>query len=279
MSYKDLLVYVDHAESCQSRLTAAASLAQTFEAHLTGLCLSAASPLPVYYGGQIPNSVLEMLRQQAAERAETSKAAFDQAVKAYDGAKECRVVACSEIQVPEVIGLHGRYSDLIVLSQISPDAQMPIGGRQMIEQVVLSSGRPVLVVPYIGWNKTLGERITIAWDSGRESARAVADALPLLKRAKVVTVLVINPEKGDHGEEPGADIALHLARHGVTAEVRRARFDDVDTGNAILSQVADLSSDLLVMGAYGHSRLRELVIGGVTRTMFEEMTVPVLMSH
>jgi nucleotide-binding universal stress UspA family protein len=156
---------------------------------------------------------------------------------------------------------------------------LPIGGRQMIEQVVLSSGRPVLVVPYIGWTKTLGERITIAWDGGRESARAVADALPLLKKAKAVTVLVINPEKGNHGEEPGADIALHLARHGVNAEVRRARFDDVDTGNAILSQVADLSSDLLVMGAYGHSRLRELVIGGVTRTIFEEMTVPVLMSH
>lgn len=279
MGYKDILVYVDHSKSRDSRVEAAAVLAEKFEAHLTGLCLVAASPLPNYYAAQVPSNVLELVRQQNTERAERGKAEFDKMLKRHSVASECRIVSCNEIQIPDVIGLHGRYSDLIVLSQISSERPLPVGGRQMVEQVVMSSGRPVLVVPYIGWRKTLGERITVAWDGGRESARAVSDALPLLMKANEVTLLVINPHKGNHGEEPGADIGLHLARHGVKAEVRRAEFSDVDTGNAILSQVADLSSDLLVMGAYGHSRLRELVVGGVTRTVFEEMTVPVLMSH
>ncbi|MGH6943153.1 MAG: universal stress protein, partial [Geminicoccaceae bacterium] len=121
----------------------------------------------------------------------------------------------------------------------------------------------------------------VAWDASRAAARAVSDALPLLERAKSVTVVSVNPRPNlfGHGEVPGADIALHLARHGLKVEVHRLEARDIDTANAILSYVADAGCDLLVMGGYGHSRLRELVLGGVTRTMLGEMTVPVLMAH
>jgi nucleotide-binding universal stress UspA family protein len=121
----------------------------------------------------------------------------------------------------------------------------------------------------------------IAWDSGREAARAVNDALPVLEQATAVTVLSVNPRPGIdlHGEEPGADIALHLSRHGVKVEVQQTQVEEINVGDTVLSRLADLGCDLLVMGAYGHSRLREVVLGGVTRTLFESMTVPVLMSH
>jgi nucleotide-binding universal stress UspA family protein len=139
----------------------------------------------------------------------------------------------------------------------------------------------VLVLPYIGPAASFGERAFVAWDASREAARAVNDALPLLRRAKQVGVLTVNPRPWPfgHGEEPGGDIGLHLARHGVKVEVQRIEAPDIDPGNAILSHLADRSADLLVMGAYGHSRLREFVLGGVTRTILGEMTVPVLMSH
>ena len=121
----------------------------------------------------------------------------------------------------------------------------------------------------------------LAWDAGREAARAVSDAMPFLERAEQVTVMAVNPSsgEGDHGEEPGADIALHLARHGVKAEVHQTESPDISVGDELLSRIADDGSDMLVMGAYGHTRLRELVLGGVTRSILEQMTVPVLMSH
>ncbi len=151
----------------------------------------------------------------------------------------------------------------------------------MVGNLVMSAGRPALVIPYIGAPEGFGRTVTLAWDAGREAARTVADAMPLLERAEQVHVLAVNPRSGisGHGEEPGADIALHLARHGITAEVNHTHAQDVGVGDAILSWLSDSGSDLLVMGAYGHSRLRELVLGGVTRRLLDSMTVPVLISH
>jgi nucleotide-binding universal stress UspA family protein len=136
-------------------------------------------------------------------------------------------------------------------------------------------------VPYAGRFATAGQRVLIAWDAGREAARAVSDALPLLKRADTVEVAVFDPERGrrEHGEQPGADVALYLTRHGVKVSVARQSGANFVVGAQILSRAADTGADLVVMGAYGHSRVRELVLGGVTRIMLESMTVPVLMSH
>ena len=147
-------------------------------------------------------------------------------------------------------------------------------------------GRPVLVVPYIGAvmrgaEPVIGRRIMVAWDAGREAARAVSDALPLLQQAERVDLIVVNAVKGAHrhGPEPGADIAQHLARHDVHVQVDHLQVHDLSPADTLLSLLSDRDSDLLVMGAYAHSRMREIVLGGVTRNMLEHMTVPVLMSH
>ena len=176
--------------------------------------------------------------------------------------------------------MHARYVDLILLGQTDPDQPLPVG-RRLPEEVVISSGRPVLVIPYTGALDSLGERVVVAWDASREAARAVSDALPLLERAQSVLVVTIDPETTPlgHGDVPGADIALHLARHNVGVEVQRVPAGEVGAANALLSLVADYGADLLVMGAYAHPRLRQLVLGGVTRTVLQSMTVPVLMAH
>lgn len=279
MPYRNLLVHLDDTEPCAARVAAAVALADAQDAHLTGLALAAEVSLPSYVGGQLPPEVIEMQRQAALKRAEAAGARFTEAVAKAGRSSDLRLVPALDIDVASVIALHARYADLVILGQPETDHEGPVG-RHDVEEVILSCGRPAIVVPYIG-AKTMGRRIMVAWDSGRESTRAVNDALPLLERADEVVVLSINPRPGidGHGEQPGADIALHLARHDVKVEVQQTRSDDIGVGETLLSRLADAGSDLLVMGAYGHSRFRELVLGGVTRTLLQEMTIPVLMSH
>src|SRR5262249_16615355 len=149
------------------------------------------------------------------------------------------------------------------------------------ERLILGAGRPVLVVPYAGRFERIGERVLLAWNASREATRAANDALALLERATKVTVLSVNPRRGPtgHRDIPGADIALHLARHGVRCEASSITTDEVGLDDMLLSQAADSDADLIVMGGYGHSRLGELVLGGATRHILRQITVPVLMSH
>jgi nucleotide-binding universal stress UspA family protein len=181
----------------------------------------------------------------------------------------------------ELAAIHGRYADLIVLGQLDPDETMASLSRPRPEEVALLAGRPTLVVPYTGVFPETGKRVLIGWDASREATRAVNDAMPLLAAASSVTVMTIDAEKSfsGHGEVPGADIALYLARHGVSATVERTVSSGIGVGNALLSRASDLGVDLLVMGAYGHSRVRDLVLGGATRIVLATMTVPILMSH
>ncbi len=280
MAYKNLLVHLDETEACKGRVAAAIALARTQGAHLTGLALVIEASVPAYIGGQLPVEVVDVQRAQMLERGRATAAVFDKALAAAGQEGESRVVSGLDVDAARVISLHARHADLVILGQEEPEAATGVPPHT-VEDVILSAGRPALVIPYIGAGKTLGQRAMVAWDASRESARAVNDALPLLEQAKAVTVLSVNPRPGvdRHGEEPGADIALHLARHGVKVEVQHTQVEEIDVGDTVLSRLADLGSDLLVMGAYGHSRLRELVLGGVTRTLLESMTVPVLMSH
>jgi nucleotide-binding universal stress UspA family protein len=178
------------------------------------------------------------------------------------------------------ISMQARYADLLVIGQTDLDEVSPSVAPDYPEYVLLNSGRPVLVVPYAGQFEVVGKRVLVAWDASVEAARAVTSALPLLKNADTVHLAVFNADRdyGKHGEQPGADIALYLARHNVKVQVI-AQNTEIDTGNALLSLVTDMSSDLLVMGGYGHSRFREVLLGGVTRTVLDSMTIPVFMSH
>jgi nucleotide-binding universal stress UspA family protein len=181
----------------------------------------------------------------------------------------------------DAVLLHARYADLVVLGQQDPDNPRLSGWGAVIEQTLFASGRPLLIVPYAGRFEAIGRNVLIGWSATRESARAVADALPLIAAADNATVLAIDPRGGlaGHGEVPAADIALHLARHGIKVTAAHTASGGVSPGDVLLNYATDNGTDLLVIGGYGHSRVRELVMGGVTRTILQRMTIPVLMSH
>ena len=177
----------------------------------------------------------------------------------------------------DIATLHLRYADIGVIGQTPPEGTEGRLFIQLPEQVVLDSGRPAIVVPYVGSNPVVGRRVLVTWNGSREATRALHTALPVLERAGRVIVLSVDP--GDHRHLPGVDIAAHLARHGVRAEAIETSRDDIEVGDAVLSCAADLSADLLVMGAYGRSRVREWAMGSVTRNLLKHMTLPVLMSR
>jgi nucleotide-binding universal stress UspA family protein len=278
MAFKDILVFVDDGKSCHERLAVAARLAVAHSAHLIGLHVRSVPQLPGFiiaeYGGAI-SALQAKLNSEAAERA---KAAFEEAVAGLALSVEWRDVTGNAL---DVLPLHARYADLAVVGQADPDDSGLAAERHLVDNLVLEAGRPVLVVPFVGHYPTLGRRTLIAWNASREATRSVADALPVLRRADWVRVLAINPTGGNaaHGEIPGADIGLHLARHGVTAICDSIRAEDLDAGSLLLSRAADLDADLLVMGAYGRSRMRELVLGGATLHILRHLTIPVLLSH
>jgi nucleotide-binding universal stress UspA family protein len=180
------------------------------------------------------------------------------------------------------MALHARYGDLTVVTQVDPERWVTNEAPQMPQQVLMNSGRPLLVLPYAGeLSLPLATNVLVGWDASREAARALADALPLLRRAGNVQVAVFEaPQEVEprHGDLPGADIGQWLARHGVHVDVARIA-TSVPVGEALLSRAADLQADLIVIGGYGHSRWRETMPGGVTRTLLRSSPVPVLMSH
>jgi nucleotide-binding universal stress UspA family protein len=180
--------------------------------------------------------------------------------------------------IAEQLASQARCVDLAIVGQLDPD-HPPFGSAAPPpEQIVLSSGRPVLIVPYAARFQGIGDRVLLAWNGSREAARAVNDALPFLVKASSVTVLTVKPEAA-RAETPNVDIVSHLARHGVQAEAAHTGATDIGVGVALLNHATEVCADLMVMGAYGHSRLRELVLGGATRSVLRRMTVPVLMSY
>jgi nucleotide-binding universal stress UspA family protein len=274
MAYKTILVHVDASERCRTRIDIALRLAREFEAHLVGLHVRQPIALPPYVSAE--PVIGERLRQAVAADAVAAESTFTTATAAAGLAGAEFRAAAPDASV--AVSLHARYADLVILGQRDPQAE-PTVDSGFVENVLLAAGRPVLTVPYVGAIETLGKRVLVAWNASSEAARALTDAIPLLQRADEVQVLTINPEARAHGDIPGADIALYLARHGVRVEVKLERAADIDVGNMLLSRAADLGVDLLVMGAYGHSRVREYMMGGATRTLLKTMTVPVFMSH
>jgi nucleotide-binding universal stress UspA family protein len=280
MAIKDILVQVDGGKAAPSRITAAIDLARAHAAHVTGLCLAVEPPVPSTILGMVPPEILTTQREAIRDLAEAAAGQFRLAVERAGLPGDCRIVQVLDADAAAVFVQHARHADLVILGQAEPEERTLLGPSFQAD-VVMSCGRPALLVPFIGTQSTLGKRVLVAWDGGREATRAAHDALPLLERAHSVTVLAVNPDFSADGDrrEPGADISLHLARHGVKVTATRTIARDISVGDAILAEIADNGIDLLVMGAYGHSRLRELVLGGVTRDLLEHMTVPVLMSH
>ena len=278
MKLCDILVHVDQSPRAQMRLDIAAELARQHGAHLTALqVIDVAMPVMALGdggGGAVIAELMEQMRQSALTAGVKLKAAFETALAREGIMGEWRQV---EGTTREILALHGRYADLLVLGQDDPESD----SAGLLEAVVFDSGRPVLAIPFAGTFKTVGKRVLVGWNASREASRALHDALPLIAKAETATVFLANPTRGldGHGEEPGADIARHMVRHGLKVEVAKVIADDVPDSALLLNHASDMGADLLVMGAYGHSRLREFILGGMTRSLLREMTVPVLLSH
>jgi nucleotide-binding universal stress UspA family protein len=275
-AYKTLLVPVDARKRSARSVEVACRLAARFDAHVIGLYVQPTSYIPPELYASGSTASLAQIEEKMHEIAQAARATFDSASSTSPGCSlEWRTC---QGDVAAVVMTHARYADLVIINQTDPGAE---GASYVADTLMLSVGRPVLLVPYTGNLDSIGNRILVCWNASHEAARAITDALPLLQTATKVTVLSIDARASEtgHGEQPGADMALFLARHGVKADVMQTVSGGLDEGNVILSRAADEGTDLIVMGAYGHPRLRETILGGATRTILQSMTVPVLMSH
>jgi len=279
MTYQSILVHVDHARHASLRMSTAAQLAREFNAHLAGVAMNGIARYIYQDVAMDPTGlILSNLMDAADEAAKGALAQFRGVVKqvGVNGTEE-RLV---NEDAAGGLALQARYADLVVISQTDRDDPVSAALSDLPEYVMLNGARPVLILPYAGAIDAVPKHALVAWDGSVEATHAITGALPLLQKAGNVTIAVINPDKQsfEHGEQPGADIGLWLARHGVKIDVR-VENTAMDIGNALLSMVADIGADLLVMGGYGHARFRELLVGGATRTILDAMTVPVLMAH
>ena len=277
MTYKTIVVHCDANKKAADRLAVAAELASRFDSTLVAVHPRPPCEVPSFEMGVASAPLFEAYEKNADADQAAAHTAFDTAVKGRHLATEWRVI---DSFADDALALNARYADLLVVGQADDDGP-DSAPADLPESIAISTGRPVLVVPHIGTRATPGKVVMLCWNGSRESALAATDALPFLKAADRVIVLIIDPQKSSqaHGAEPGADVATWLARHGVKVTVQREVAADTQIGDVILSRAADYDVDLIVMGIYGHSRMREFVLGGASRTLLSSMTVPVLIAH
>ena len=255
----------------------AISVANAFEAHLLGVAFVFDPVIPGSVMGGIPPEFIESQRRESEKKANDAIARFEQTVKRAGVSYETRSVNASIAGAADRLGRLARRFDLAIVGQ--PERKNGASAEVVDEGVLFDSGRPVIFVPYIQKAGLKLDRVLVCWDGSRAAARATADAMPFLQKAKQVEIVIVASKAGKNDEIPGADLGQHLARHGLKVDVKRITSPDIDVTSTILSYSADASADMIVMGGYGHSRLREFILGGVTRGILGTMTVPVLMSH
>jgi len=255
----------------------AISIAETFQAHLLGVAFSYEPIIPGTVMGGIPPEFIESQRAESDQRAQAAVGHFETAAKRVGVSYETRIISASISGAADRLGRLARRFDMVVVGQ--PEREKSVPDEVVDEGVLFESGRPVIFVPFIQKNGLKLDRVMVCWDGSRAATRAIADSLPLLRKGKQVEIVMVANGRAKSDEIAGVDLGQHLARHGLNVEVKRITSPDIDVASTILSYAADTSADFLVMGGYGHSRLREFVLGGVTRGLLESMTVPVLMSH
>ncbi len=255
----------------------AVSLAEAFNAHVAAVAFALDPVIPPTFMGGMPADLIEAQRKESEKWARAAVATFEETARRASVSAESHVLTTSLAGAADMFGRIGRRFDLSVVQQGEPNKVAPED--LIIEGALFESGRPVIVVPYIQRGGVKLDRMMLCWDGGRNAARAIADAMPLLQKAKSVEIVIIASEAPKSNELPGADMAGHLARHGLKVDIKRIVAKDTDVASTILSHAADSAADFIVMGGYGHSRLREFVLGGATRGILGAMTVPVLMSH
>ncbi len=272
---KDIVVNLMVGGTRDSAASYAISLAETFDAHLSGIAFAYEPVLPAIVGGGIPESVIEEQREENEKAAKAAVAQFEAAAKKIT--HDSRMVPASLAGGADTFGEIARRFDISVVGQSERDR---VGPEELIvEGALFGSGRPVIVVPFEHTGGAKLDRVVVCWNGGRTAARATADAMPFLHRAKAVDVICVGLDTAPVVEASGASIGTHLARHGLNVQVKRIDQGNLRVSAAILAYAANSGADMLVMGGYGHSRLREFILGGTTRGVLKAMTVPTLMSH
>jgi nucleotide-binding universal stress UspA family protein len=272
---KDIVVNLMVAGSRDAAATYAVSVAKTFDAHLAGIAFAYEPVLPAIVGGGIPESVIEEQREENEKAAKSAVAQFEATAK--DVKHETRMVPASLAGAADTFGEIARVFDLAIVGQSERDR---VGPEELIvEGALFGSGRPILVVPADYQGGIRLDRVLVCWNGGRNAARATANALPFLRRANAVEIVTVGTEASAPAETSAADLSRHLARHGIKADVKRIEPGNLKVSAAILNYAAKSGAGMLVMGGYGHSRLREFILGGTTRGVLAAMTVPTLMSH
>lgn len=274
---KDIVVSLSVVEGGDFVGEFAISVAAALDAHLTGIAFVYDPIVPVAATGYIPSDVIEAQRSASQQAAKTALDRFSAAAARAGISADATGLPASFGGAGDQFGQIGRRFDLAIVGQAEPDKNSV--DEVIAESALFESGRPVIMVPYIQKTPLKLDRVMLCWDGSRAATRAIADAMPLLEHASQVEVVVVANDRGKQDEIPGADIGQHLARHGLKVNVARFSAGGIDVADALLSHAADSGADLIVMGGYGHSRLREFVLGGVTRSMLRSMTAPVLMSH
>jgi nucleotide-binding universal stress UspA family protein len=274
---KDIIVNLNVSKNDSAVVNYAASVAAALRAHLTGVAFIYDPIVPISDGGYIPAEVIETQRADNAAAAESAINNFTATTDRAGISAEPLALSASLAGAADRLARMARCFDLAIIGQ----GQSETGTMEQIigEAVLFDSGRPMIMVPYIQKAPFKIDNVMICWDGSRAAARAVADAIPIMGKGSRVEIVIITNERGKQYDIEGADIGQHLARHGFKVEVQRLPGGDIDVADALLSHSADSGADFMVMGGYGHSRLREFVLGGVTRSIFQSMTVPVLLSH
>lgn len=272
---KDILTLLDLGDATPARALAV-DLAGKASAHLTGVAPIIEPVMPGYLAGPIPTEIIENARAQSQVAAEESTKQFRDFAKAAGIEAETRLVPLSGGGT-NAFTVHCRMTDLVIIGQDNPDSPQAMR-TALIEAALFDGSAPMILVPYIGASGFSANHVMVAWDGSKTAARAVHGALPILEMAGKIDVVVVGDPSALAGE-PGADIALYLARHGLNVEIHRVPRGGSSVSDVLLNYVSDHGIDLAVMGGYGHSRVREFILGGATKGMLEAMTVPVLMAH
>jgi len=289
MAIKEILVHLDNNRGHETRLKLAIAIAERSKAHIValyGFDLPSVPP-PIsnlatggYVTSDMERNVYIRERDAAFDGATQFERAFRAETSRFGLAGDWLICPDKPAELITLVTERARYADLALIGQADPDHPLFDSLARLPEMVMMGCGRPALIVPYAGGSDTIGNNVLVAWSGTREAARAVSDALPFLQTAEAVTVLSIGPTGAkEDGDKPAVSLARYLQQHDIHAEASHLVSDDIQPGELILSRAADLGCDLIVMGGYGHSRVRELILGGVTRAVLQHMTVPVLMSH
>ena len=274
---KDIVVNLSVSEGGHPAGDYAVSVAAALEAHIAGIAFAYDPIVPVSGSGYIPAEIIETQQRDNEAAAKAALDRFNAATARAGLSAEPITLSASFAGAGDQFGRIARRFDLAIIGQTDPEKT---AAEEMIaESALFDSGRPVIMVPYIQKAPLKLDNVMVCWDGSRPAARAIADAMPLLERAGTVEVVIVANERGKQDEIAGADMGQHLARHGLTVDVKRIAAGSIDIADTLLSHAADSSTDFIVMGGYGHSRLREFVLGGVTHSILRSMTVPALMSH